>query len=82
MLTEKGCNVTVFPYNTKADEILEGSFDGVVVTNGPGNPAENTEVISEIKELMANNDGILPEWLDGLVKIAEKNTIRVAKSKK
>ena len=35
-----------------------------------------------IKELMVNNDGILPEWLDGLVKIAEKNTIRVAKSKK
>ena len=52
-LTEKGCNVTVFPYNTKASEILEGSFDGVVVSNGPGNPAENTELIAEVKALMA-----------------------------
>ena len=53
-LTEKGCSVTVFPYNTKAAEILDGSFDGVVITNGPGNPAENTELINEVKELMAN----------------------------
>ena len=53
-LTEKGCNVTVFPYNTKACEILDGSFDGVVVSNGPGNPAENTDVIAEIGKLMAD----------------------------
>ena len=53
-LAEKGCSVTVFPYNTKAAEILDGSFDGVVITNGPGNPAENTELINEVKELMAN----------------------------
>ena len=53
-LTEKGCSVTVYPYNTKAAEILDGSFDGVVITNGPGNPADNTDLINEIKELMAN----------------------------
>ena len=35
-----------------------------------------------IKELMSNNDGALPKWLDGLVKIAEKANIRVMKSKK
>ena len=35
-----------------------------------------------VKELIAANEGILPEWLDGLIKIAEKNSIRVAKSKK
>ena len=52
-LTEKGCNVTVFPYNTKASEILDGSFDGVVISNGPGNPAENTDVIAEVEKLMA-----------------------------
>ena len=51
-LTEKGCNVTVFPYNTKAADILDGTFDGVVVSNGPGNPAENAELIAEVKELM------------------------------
>lgn len=51
-LTEKGCNVTVFPYNTPADEINSGSFDGVVISNGPGNPAENSELIEEVKKLL------------------------------
>lgn len=35
-----------------------------------------------VKELIAENDGVLPTWLDGLVKIAEKNSIRLTKSKK
>ena len=43
----------------------------------------NSQTLSAtVKELMANNEGSLPEWLDGLIKIAEKNSIRVAKSKK
>lgn len=43
----------------------------------------NAQTLSAtVKELMANNDGILPEWLDGLIKVAEKNSIRVAKNKK
>ncbi len=52
MLTEKGCSVTVFPYNTSADEILSMDIDGIVISNGPGDPAENTEIIEEIKKLM------------------------------
>lgn len=35
-----------------------------------------------VKELISENDGVLPEWLDGLVRIAEKNSIRLIKSKK
>ena len=35
-----------------------------------------------VKELMSENGGELPEWLNGLIKVAEKNSIRVAKSKK
>lgn len=43
----------------------------------------NSQTISAtVKELIAANEGVLPEWLDGLIKIAEKNSIRVAKSKK
>lgn len=34
-----------------------------------------------IKELKANNDDVLPEWLDGLVQIFERPSIRVAKSR-
>ncbi len=53
-------------------------------TNGYGDLFTiNAQTLSAtIKELMANNEGVLPEWLEGLVKIAEKNSIRVAKSKK
>ena len=43
----------------------------------------NTQTLSAtVKELIAANEGILPEWVDGLRKIAETNSIRVAKSKK
>ena len=43
----------------------------------------NSQTLSgTVKELIANNDGVLPEWLDGLIKVAEKNSIRMAKSKK
>ena len=42
----------------------------------------NSQTLSAtVKELIAANEGVLPEWLDGLIKIAEKNSIRVAKSK-
>jgi hypothetical protein len=30
-----------------------------------------------LKELKANNDDVMPEWLDGLVQVAEKQTIQV-----
>ncbi len=43
----------------------------------------NSQTLSAtVKELITENGGVLPEWLDGLIKIAEKNTIRMAKSKK
>lgn len=35
-----------------------------------------------VKEMMSNNDGAMPDWLNGLMKIAEKASIRVTKSKK
>ena len=50
-LCRRGCRVTVFPYNVKAAEILHGGFDGVMLSNGPGDPAENTGAIAEIGRL-------------------------------
>ena len=35
-----------------------------------------------IKELKSNNDDVLPKWLDGLVKVAEKATIRISRGRK
>ncbi len=50
-LRRRGCHVTVFPYNTTAETILAGGFDGVMLSNGPGDPADNVGVIAEIKKL-------------------------------
>jgi carbamoyl-phosphate synthase small subunit len=38
MLVSAGCEVTVFPARTPAEEILSGSFDGLFLSNGPGDP--------------------------------------------
>ncbi len=51
-LAARGCEVTVFPAATKAEEILAGGFDGVMLSNGPGDPADNTFEIGEIGKLM------------------------------
>lgn len=40
----------------------------------------NTQTLqATLKELKANNDDLMPEWLDGLVQIAEKQSIQVRK---
>ncbi len=51
MLNKKGCNVTVVPYNTTAEEIMNMRPDGLFLSNGPGNPEDVTPVINVVKEL-------------------------------
>ena len=51
-LNAAGCNVTVVPYNTSAEEIEFMKPDGVFVSNGPGNPETATEVIETVKKLI------------------------------
>lgn len=51
MLNWKKCNVTVVPYDTSAEEILSLSPDGVLISNGPGDPQDVPEVIRTLKEL-------------------------------
>ena len=51
-LNKRGCNVAIMPYNTKADDILKLNPDGIMLSNGPGDPAENTDEIEEIKKLI------------------------------
>lgn len=50
-LNEKGCNVTVVPYDITAPEILKMKPDGLFLSNGPGNPEDVQTVISVVREL-------------------------------
>lgn len=48
----RGCNVTVVPYNTTAEEILAMSPDGVMLSNGPGDPDVVEVAIEMIKGIL------------------------------
>jgi carbamoyl-phosphate synthase small subunit len=54
-LNERGCEVTVYPALTKAEDILAANPDGIMLSNGPGDPKECTEIIAEIKKLYDSN---------------------------
>lgn len=51
-LKSEGFDVVVFPYNTKAEEILNENLTALIVSNGPGNPKDLTEVAEELKKLI------------------------------
>ena len=50
-LNRLGCNVTVVPYDTPADEIEFMKPDGVFLSNGPGDPEDVIPVIDLVKKL-------------------------------
>lgn len=50
-LVKRGCNVTVVPGSTTAEEIKALDPDGIMLSNGPGDPAENVGIIEEIRKL-------------------------------
>ena len=51
-LLSRGCEVTVVPQDTAAEEILAADPDGIMLSNGPGDPQENTFCIEQIRKLM------------------------------
>lgn len=50
-LNAKGCNVTIVPYNSTAEEIMAFNPDGIFVSNGPGNPADSEVVCEALRTL-------------------------------
>ncbi len=50
-LAKRGCEVTVYPASTSAEEIISDNPDGIMLSNGPGDPKECIEIIKEIKKL-------------------------------
>lgn len=51
-LQKRGCEVTVLPHDTAAEDILALRPDGVMLSNGPGDPQENTACIAELRKLV------------------------------
>ncbi len=54
-LVARGCDVTVYPCDTTAEEILKDNPDGIMLSNGPGDPKECTDIIKEVKKLYDSN---------------------------
>lgn len=54
-LNERGCEVTIYPAHTSADELLADKPDGIMLSNGPGDPKSCTQVIEELKKLYASD---------------------------
>ena len=50
-LEKRGCTVTVVPCETTADQILSMTPDGLMLSNGPGDPADNVGIIQEIRKI-------------------------------
>ncbi len=50
-LRERGCGVTIYPAHTPASDILAGAPDGIMLSNGPGDPKECEDIIKEVRKL-------------------------------
>lgn len=57
-LRKTGCEVVIYPYNTTKEEIAKDNLDALLLSNGPGDPKDNTEVIQLAKDIM----GTMPLW--------------------
>ncbi len=51
-LMKRGCDVITVPAGESAEAILKLQPDGIMLSNGPGDPAENTEVIAQLQEIL------------------------------
>lgn len=51
-LTSRGCTVTLYPAKTSAAKILKDNPDGLLLSDGPGDPWDNPDIIAIIKELI------------------------------
>ena len=61
-LSQRDCNVTVYPYDISYDELMEQQPDGVILSSGPGDPHQVKKLCRLIKKL----NGQIPIWGMGL----------------
>lgn len=63
-LNERGCEVTIYPAYTSAEEIIASNPDGIMLSNGPGDPKDCGPIIEELKKLYATDIPIFAIVLD------------------
>lgn len=51
-LVKRGCDVTVMPWNVSAEEVCKLNPDGIMLSNGPGDPTDNPEAIETLRNLI------------------------------
>ena len=61
-LSKRNCNVTVVPYSTTAEEILHLNPDGVMLSNGPGNPEDVPEALDMIRGVQGKFQSLVFVW--------------------
>lgn len=54
-LNRRGCNVTVYPATTPAEEVIAANPDGIMLSNGPGDPKECVYQIEQIRKVYDSN---------------------------
>ena len=54
-LNDRGCQVTIYPAYTTAEEIINDHPDGIMLSNGPGDPKDCGPIIEEVKKLYATD---------------------------
>ena len=57
-LNDRGCEVTIYPAHTKAEEILKTNPDGIMLSNGPGDPKDCGSIIDEVRKLYESDTPI------------------------
>lgn len=53
-LVKRGCRVTVVSAHTTAEELLSGGYAGIMLSNGPGDPADCVQIIAQLRKLYDN----------------------------
>ena len=79
-LVQRGCRVTVMPADTKCDDIAALRPDGIMLSNGAGDPADNPEIIAELQKIISLHIPIMAICL-GHQLLARANGIPTAKLK-
>ena len=54
-LFSRNCHIFIVPHNTSAEQIKSIDPDGIILSDGPGDPADNPEIINNLKEIIKLN---------------------------